>query len=386
MRDGHRIIDADRHVVEPVEMWTEYLEPAFRHRAPYLARAGVTEGLAERVARLEARALIPLPPALMLEGQPVMHKLSERAQIELVLAGQKRFTELHEGGSPAGHLRAMDRDGIDVAFLFPTYASYVVSFDDVDPALLGALARAYNAWLYDFCRPDPARLRGVGLISVHEPARMVGELERILEYGWRAVVLRPNPARGRTLGNPAYEPFWRACEQHDVAIAIHEGTHVRLPAAGADRFESRFALHACSHPMEQMMAFLALLEGGVLERHPGLRVGFLEAGCGWVPYWLWRLDEEYHHLAGEVEEHVKMAPSAYFRRQCFVGFEPGEPYLASVLPHVGAETLLFGTDFPHPDHGGGMADEILSRRELLGERVLRQLLADNAARFYGLSA
>lgn len=385
MRDGHRIIDADRHVIEPVDMWAEYLPPAFRHRAPYLAYPGPGAVLTERVARLKAKALVPLPPALMLEGRPVMHKLSERAQIELVLAGQKRFTELHEGGSAAGHLRAMDRDGIDVAFLFPTYASYVVSFDDVEPAFLGALARAYNAWLYDFCRPDPARLRGVGLISVHEPARMVGELERILEYGWRAVVLRPNPARGRTLGHRAYEPFWRACEQHGVAVAIHEGTHVRLPAAGADRFESRFALHACSHPMEQMMAFLALLEGGVLERHPGLRVAFLEAGCGWAPYWLWRLDEEYHHLGGEVEEHVTMAPSAYFRRQCFVGFEPGEPYLAGTLAQVGAETLLFGTDFPHPDHGGGMTDEILSRREVLGERVLHQLLGDNAARFYGLS-
>jgi uncharacterized protein len=385
MRDGHRIIDADRHVLEPVEMWTEYLPPAFRHRAPYLVHDRGSEALAERVARLEAKALVPVPPVLMLEGQPVMHKLSERAQIELTLTAQRRFAELREGASPEGHLRAMDRDGIDLGFLFPTYASYVVSFDDVDPALLGALAGAYNAWLYDFCRPDPARLRGVGLVSVHEPGQMVHELERILEYGWRAVVLRPNPARGRTLANPAYEPFWRACEQHDIAVAIHEGTHVRLPAAGADRFESRFALHACSHPMEQMMAFLALLEGGVLERHPGLRLGFLEAGCGWAPYWLWRLDEEYHHLAAEVEEHVKMAPSAYFRRQCFVGFEPGEPYLASVLPHVGAETLLFGTDFPHPDHGGGMAGAILSLREVLGERVLRQLLADNAARFYGVA-
>ncbi|HWN68444.1 MAG TPA: amidohydrolase family protein [Haliangium sp.] len=385
MRDGYRIIDADRHVLEPTDMWADYLEPAFRHRAPYLAYDGVAEVLTERVARLKSKALVPLPPVLMLEGQSVMHKLSERAQIELMLANQRRATELDEGASPEGHLRAMDRDGIDVAFLFPTYASYVISFDHVAPALLGALARAYNGWLHDFCRADPARLRGVGLISVHEPGRMVRELERILEYGWRAVVLRPNPARGRTLGHPAYEPFWRACEQHGVAIAIHEGTHVRLPAAGADRFQSRFALHACSHPMEQMMAFLALVEGGVLERHPGLRVGFLEAGCGWAPYWLWRLDEEYHHLAGEVEDHVKMAPSAYFRRQCFVGFEPGEPYLASVLPHIGAETLLFGTDFPHPDHGGGMADGLLSLREILGEPALRQLLGGNAARFFGLA-
>ena len=83
---------------------------------------------------------------------------------------------------------------------------------------------------------------------------------------------------------------------------------------------------------------------------------------------------------------MRTEPSAYFRRQCFVGFEPGEPYLASVLPHLGADTLLFGTDFPHPDHGGDMAGALIARRETLGERVLHQLLAGNAERFYGLTA
>jgi len=82
----------------------------------------------------------------------------------------------------------------------------------------------------------------------------------------------------------------------DMAVGIHEGTHSRLPTTGAERFNSRFALHACSHPMEQMMALLALIEGGVLERHRRLRVAFLESGCGWLPYWLWKLDEEYKNL------------------------------------------------------------------------------------------
>ena len=133
-------------------------------------------------------------------------------------------------------------------------------------------------------------------------------------------------------------------------MSIHEGSHCRLPSTGADRFDTRFALHACSHPIEQMMAMLALIEGGVLERHPTLRVAFLEAGCGWLPYWLWRLDElEYKNLAWEVKDNVKMKPSEYFRRQCFISVEPDEPYIPELIKYIGEDNLLFACDYPHPD-------------------------------------
>jgi predicted TIM-barrel fold metal-dependent hydrolase len=190
----------------------------------------------------------------------------------------------------------------------------------------------------------------------------------------------------RSLGDPAYEPFWTACEGSGTAVSIHALAHTQLPTAGADRFESRFALHACAHPLEQMMALLALIEGGVLERHPRLRVGLLEAGSGWLPYWLWRLDEvEYRNLAGEVSARVRMEPSAYFRRQCFVSYEPGEPCLDETLKRAGEDTLIFGTDFPHLEYDAGVVSRALGLREQLGERAVRKLLWDNPARFYGLS-
>lgn len=376
MRDGYRVLDADRHVVEPVEMWRQYLAPELRERAPYLEPASVEPS---------AGSLMQRPPTLMLEGQPVMHKLSERAHIELMKGNYRRAIELHEGTSPAGHLRAMERTGIDVAFMYPTYASYVIGVDFIEPELGAALARAYNDWLHDFCALDRERLQGVGIISLHDPARAAAEVERVAGFGWRAVVLRPNPVYGRTLGDPAYEPLWAACERRAMAVGLHEGTHARLPAAGADRFHSRFALHACSHPMEQMMAFLALYQAGVFERHPGLRVGFLEAGCGWVPYWLWRLDEEYRQLSGELEGRVSVEPSVCFQRQCFVGFEPGERYLDAMLAHIGPDKIFFGSDFPHVDHDEDLAEQALILGQRLPDNALRALLWDNGARFYGLS-
>ncbi|MDI1480350.1 amidohydrolase family protein [Polyangium sp. y55x31] len=362
------LIDADRHVVEPIELWKQYLEEPFREHAPYYACVGGRQ-----------------TPRLMLNGEPVFHKISERAVRELAAVGARRGDELWAGRDPALQIRAMDRSRIDIALLYPTNTLFLLGIDTIDPALAGAITRAYNRWLHDFCAYDPARLRGVGVVNVHDPAAMVDDLERVAAWGWKAVVLRPNPVKGRLLSDPAHEPFWDACERLGVAVALHEGAHARVPTAGADRFETRFALHACSHPMEQMMAFLALVEGGVLERHPGLRVAFLEAGCGWLPYWLWRLDEvEYRHLSGEVAENVRRKPSEYFRRQCFVAIEPDEPYLPELIRHIGEDNLLFGTDFPHLDHDSDITGKLAPLERELPGGVLGKILWDNPARLYGL--
>lgn len=362
MRDGLRILDADRHVIEPIEMWRTYLPPHLRARAPTFS------------------------PVLSVDGRPAMRKYSVAAQAEVAIASVARHEEMRAASHPAGQLHYMDRSGIDVAFLIPTFAMYLVANDEVDTELSIAFARAYNDWMRDFCSVAPERLCGLGLVSRHDPSAMTAEVERFAEFGFRGVVVRPNPILGRVLGDPAHEGFWATCARLDMAVVVHEGTHAVLASAGADRFESRFALHACSHPMEQMMAFLTLLEGGVLERHPTLRFAFLEAGCGWLPYWLHRLDHtEFQHLAREVAGRVTQSPSAYFRRQCFIGFEPEESYLPDLVGHLDrGRPLVFGSDFPHPDHEFDIVTETFALKTRLPADVFHGLLWDNGARLYGL--
>jgi predicted TIM-barrel fold metal-dependent hydrolase len=367
MRDGLRIIDVDRHVFEPLALWREYLEPEFRAGAPY-------EGT------LDSEGSSP-QSALMLDGRPVMHRCSARAQLEVLHRLGRHVESTQAGWLPELQLRAMDRTGVDQCLLFPTLTLFLLAADGLSSKRAAAFARAYNHWLRDYCRLAPERLLPVGVLSLHDPQHAVLELERIARLGWRAVTLLPNPLQGRTLGHPAYEPLWSACAKHSLAVAIHASTHTRLPTAGADRFETRFAQHACSHPMEQMMAFLALLEGGVLERHPSLRFAFLEAGCGWIPYWLWRLDEMLESCSSEVAGNIRMKPSDLFRRQCFVAVEPGEPGLAEVIRFLGPDRLLFGSDFPHADHAPDAIDRAVALRARLSEELARRLLWENPSRF-----
>jgi predicted TIM-barrel fold metal-dependent hydrolase len=385
MRDSFRIIDADRHVMEPAEMWSDYLPARMREYAPRLMPVMPPgETLAERLSRLGEYALLPPPYVFHVAGQPLMRGVSEATYIEVALIGERRRDLLAAAERPEGHIAEMDAAGIDVAVMLPTFAALLVYNDDADADRSREYARAYNRWLHDFCALAPTRLLGAALLSRHDPEAMVGDLEEALGHGMRAVVVRPNPVKGRTLSDPAYARFWAACEHHGVTILMHEGTHSRVPTAGADRFESHFGQHACAHPMEAMMAFVALVEGGVLETHPALRVGFLESGCGWLPYWLWRLDDIYAQHSAELRGRARRPPSEYFQRQCWIALEPTEAMLGPAVTTIGPERVVFGSDFPHHDHGTGIVDELMARRSNVGEGALREILWDSPSRLMGL--
>ncbi len=359
MLNGYKIIDADSHVYEPPSMWEKYLEHEFKEYAP--------------------------APDMTIKGEKITEKVSELVLKE----GQKQILKSHpisalSGFDPPSHVQAMKKMGIDICFIYPTYASWLLAIDSMSPDVAGAFARAYNNWLRDFCSYQPEILKGVGAISLHQPEAMVSELLRIAEFGWKTVYLRPNPVKGRMLSDPAYEDFWAKCEELGIGIGIHEGSHSLLPTTGADRFNSRFALHSCSHPMEQMMALLALIEGGVLERYPNLKIAFLESGCGWAIYWLWRLDEEYDSLYWEVKDTVKMKPSEYFRRQCFIEIDSSEPYLDKAIELIGKDRLFFGSDYPHMDHKPNVVTQAANLDQQLSPSIVKKILWDNSAYYYGL--
>ena len=360
MLNGYKIIDADSHVIEPLDMWLKYLEPEFQDFAP--------------------------SRDMKIKGETVTYKISPQVRDR----GNQQMLQAHphayfRGYDVESHIQEMVRMGVDIAFVYPTYGLWLFAIDTLPSEVIGAFTRAYNTWLYEeFCSYDPDRLKGVGAINLHAPKEIVKELHRIAKYGGKAIFLRPNPVKGRLLSDPVYEPFWAECEALSIAVGIHEGTHSHLPTVGAERFNSRFALHACSHPMEQMMALLALIEGGVLERHPNLKIGFLESGCGWLPYWLWRLDEEYKNLYWEVKDHVKIKPSEYFRRQCFISIEPSEVYLTEVITHIGVDNLIFGSDYPHMDHKPDIVGQLIKLEKDLSKKTMQKILFHNPARFYSL--
>jgi uncharacterized protein len=189
------------------------------------------------------------------------------------------------GWDPTARLRDMDAEGIDAAVLFPSISFYFTEISD--GALMAALCRAYNNWLADYCRAAPERLFGVAMLPLVDVGESVRELERATAtLDFRGAFMRPNPYAGRPIHHPAYERLWDCAAGLGVPVTVHEGLSDGIPTLGRERFENPVMLHVLSHPFEQMAACAGLILTGVLDRHPSLKVAFLESGSAWLPYWL----------------------------------------------------------------------------------------------------
>lgn len=249
-----------------------------------------------------------------------------------------------------------------------------------------ALARAYNDWLNDFCAADRRKLVGAGMIAPFDIASAIKEAERcVKKLGFRAIFLRANVVNGRNWHDPYYEPLWSALEELDVALGFHEANGSAARQVG-DNFAHDFMLrHTYAHPVEQMLAMGAFCAGGILDRHPKLRVAFLEGNCGWLPFLLWRLDEHFEQYGDQWAPALKHPPSYYFKRQCYASVECDEEPVKYTIDAIGNERLVFSTDFPHVDTKYPHAvDRFLELP--ISEDDKRKILWDNCAAYYGMSA
>jgi len=372
------LIDSDRHVVEPSTVWegVDGFEVNYIH--------DTYEKMGERAEKIGSFAAIQLPPDIYIGKYLILNNWGDREKIASAYKSKNIQKKLGSGMTSDKQILSMNDSEIEQAAIFPSFAMYIVNHAQVPADVSLKYAHSYNNWLKEYCSFNPERLKAVGVVSRHEPKNMVEQLDKVIENGWTSITLRPEVIAGRVLGHEDYNDFWSACEKHNIAVAFHGGTNLHAPTAGTDRFTSRFAMHACSHPMEAQMAFVSLLESGVLERHPRLKFAFLEAGASWVPHWLWRLDNIcYPEFPTLVEENIKMLPSEYFKRQCWVGIELGEPCLREVIDLIGHDKLLYGSDFPHPDHLHFTTEDIAQQLNELDEKELQAVLEQNAIDFYG---
>jgi predicted TIM-barrel fold metal-dependent hydrolase len=360
------VVDADGHVVEPPEAWSDVPEEA----RPRIVADSV--GIEHVIVGDTEILAVPLG-TLATPGSSFAD-----------FASYAPLSEAHQGGSDP-HLRLIDMDaeGIDQAVLFPSIGLYFSAVADPDSAV--HLARAYNDWLASYCAADRLRLFGAAMLPLQDPVAAAAELRRAAnELHFPAAFVRPNPCGGRSLSDPAYEVVWSAAEEVGVPVCVHEGSSVIVPTLGSDRPFNPLILHAVSHSFEQMLACAQLIAFGVLERHRDLQVVFLESSGGWVPFWLERLDEQAETFGGFCPDMVER-PSDYFARQCFISYEIDEATLPALLPFIGEDRVVWGSDYPHHDATfPGAVDALRSTLAPLLPRAQAKVLGLNARGLYGL--
>jgi len=333
-----------------------------------------------------------------------------------VLSGELQYTDVRPAAwnAPA-RLVDMDTDGIDQAVLYPTSMLGLQSVTDVAFGL--AQAQAYNNWCTDHVQQGAGRLFGAGALPpMHHPdhvAALARELRRVAELpGMVSVFMRPNPAvEWRQFNDPVYDPIWAAAQEAGLPIAFHPFLAPDLPgacqglrlaelpvAAGSPLsvgtevtalgppMSNIYFTQAISNPVDVMSSLCFLTSGGVCERFPELKLIFLEANGGWLVPWLERLDHHARKFSWDVPW-LKMLPSEYFRRQCWISFDPDEAMLAFTAqsPLVGADRIIWASDYPHPDAKfPGVTEELAEALEGLSFAQKQEIASESAIALYGI--
>ena len=377
------VVDADGHVLEPADLWERYLEPRFKDRAIRI--------------RLDSKGLefveIDRRKSAFLRGGTLGGLGGAyQDQRELMTPGKVTYAECcrRTPGAidPHARIKEMDAEGIDVAILYPTIG-ICWERECEDPELSAAYCRAYNNYLFDYCAAHRERLIPVAHVNLRDVSFAVAEVQRVKGKA-KGVFVTPFPCNGRPHGDSYYDPFWAACEAAGLPVSSH--VQVRADSLGSGLY------HADHYPPtaddiprwfyfmqlaeDSMLGLNCLFQGAVLQRFSNLKYVMLEAGCGWVPGWMDRADGKFEKFGFTTRLSEK--PSEVFRRRCWISTDVDEISIGGVARTIGANHMMWATDYPHVDAHEHPLTELRKNMQGLSEEEQQWILGRTAAELYRL--
>ena len=368
------VVDADSHVLEPRDLWTTYLEPEYRDRAIRIEENNGVETL--------VIANVPV-----ISGSLAGLGGSHLDPMEAFTNGHYEFGNPPASYDPHARVAMYDAQGITAGVVFPTIGILPVPSEDED--LKSAYCRAYNRWQAEFASAAPDRILPIASLNFGDPAEAARELDACLASGFRGIFLPPETVGLRRPGDAAFDPIWARCAEANIPACMH--VIVRFGGAGLP-FQTwhetspgllfGFALTA---PGQLIPTLSTMVLDGVFDRHPNLKVVCVEAGCGWAPFVIDRLDDKFGRLGGVVGSPLKEKPSDYLRRNVWYVAEPHEKTIPSVVDLVGADHVLWGSDFPHIDADVNANDAIVTALAPLDADARARVLGTTAASLFGVA-
>lgn len=398
MRDGLRVIDTDTHVWPSVEVLKRYADDQLMARwEDQLAKY-------ERVIKLPLTYGDPAEPWTNLSIEPrgflreVGQKSTEAEELgaggKAALEGKIRGLVVTEDSptesvghdNSVGRIADMDREGVDVHLLIPGTWPQSVTICPTDIAT--GLYESYARYMTEFCSIDTDRLKSLLMVTGEDVAWSVNHIEQnAADPAVSGAMLAL--AEGFPIDDPALEPIWAALAAADLPLLHHSFFYEPPYFPGyRDVWDNIVVARTAAHPWGAQLRLAYLLLNGVFDRHPNLRVGFSETGCGWLPEWLLRLDAQSRHLKSDGPA-LKMLPSEYAQAGhvfCGIEFYEGEKVFDYVTSVLGDGVLMYQSDFPHaqckfPDSPGqALAWNIPDP----GQR--EKLFSGNATRFLRMTA
>lgn len=396
MKLGYRVIDVDTHVNPSVEVLRRYADKALLERfdelKPHIrvTKAYTGPGQAEGdYAILTINQLNYRRVAGYKEGAPVKSEVGRGAAASPFGAAQKNvsaYTPGVEDDNPAGRLKDMDTEGVDIDFIIP--GTWAYGSTALEPTLAQGLYQAYHRYMADYCSADPRRLKGLIIAPGADPDWAAKTIRAYAQEEWVAAVWPVLP-EGLPVDDPDLAPIWEAAHEAGLPIMYH-GFTVQPPYfPGYRDIWGNQAIARCAGQPWGAQRFLAyFLVSGILDRYPNLRVGTLETGHGWLPHWLLRLTRHIDFARQAFPPDLKHTPLEYVqmgRVFCGAEYHEGPLMTKAVNDIVGDHVLMYQSDYPHPEClFPNTVDTVLAWRDVIGERAMQKLLWENATRFLRL--
>jgi predicted TIM-barrel fold metal-dependent hydrolase len=393
-----RAISADCHIDLcwlPPDLFTGQATAAMKDRMPYVGNS--PKGPAWMTRQGAALGLACGMGSGGREYEPGrIHRADRMAETGLYEDGKRGIRRLTD---PELRIKDQDRDGVRGEVLYGVLGT-TGRMNDGEAA--AEVLRIYNEWLAEFCGTHPDRYAGLACIPNHPIEAAIAEVERVARRGVLRGIDIANSSELTPLWDPYWNPLWDVIAAsglplHFHTVGGHTPEHLRkIISLGADPTRARlpdapdvplavaraaFATNITQFQINMSNILTSMIFSGVLERHPGLRVVLGESGIGWIPYVLWRMDAEWEDQFRDLS--LTMPPSAYWRRQCFATYQT-DPVGVKLLDELGADRVMWGSDFPHPDGVWPDSQSYLDKELAhLPEPTRRQVACDNAARLYG---
>lgn len=330
------VIDCDRHIIEPPDAFTKYLDKEFAGVAPKMTTDNTGA------------------PRIMVEGR-LYQKPTGFGPGRTEGCGDQRprgkSLTYHQAHEHVYKCRDEDLDmaGIDVGLWIPTLGLFIP--DIVDINLQYGVGRALNDWTAKEWVTGKRHLWCATIPIV--PSMAVEEIKRCKKLGATSVWMRPNVMQGVHWWDESWDPVWKTMTDLGMSLVFHEATGTYNATYSADyKYNKYWLAHVVSHPCEMTTALCGIIGFGVLHRHPKLKVLFCEAGATWVPYFLYRLDNHYEGRGQEMVD-IDNPPSYYFYRQCVIcSFEPEEALMKETMAWFKGKNMACTSDYPHWDSSG----------------------------------
>ncbi len=367
----YKLISADSHVSEPPDLWTTRTDKKYRDRAPRLVVD--PPGLEGAYFIYEGYAPHPIGIGLAAGKSPEE------------LAGfltKATYADARPGGwDPAERQKDNALDGVEADVLYTTLGFRIFWLKDA--GLQADCFRAYNDWLAEYVSYDSGRMAGLPMISLYDPKSGARELERCAKMGLKGAMIWCSPPEDRPYSSDLYDPFWAAAQELRMPVSLHAITGMGLESqwSWGERYMRTTVL---AHEVER--SFSVLIFSGVLDRFPELQIVSAENNCGWLPYYLQRMDrlfERSRHASGFT---LQLKPSEYFRRQMWCTYIDDYVGVAN-RGFIGVERMMWSSDYPHQASSWPHSQDVVARdfKDASAEDRFK-ITRGNAARLYGFAA